>query len=469
MHTIKALFIVLFACLLTWPLPGQEKEMPPAGGQPKDFKLPARDEFTLDNGLKVVMIEYGILPQATVNLAIRTGSILEGENENGLFPLLVKLMEEGTEQRSAKELSAAFARMGGELNISSGTHISSIATTVLSEFAPESVRLIAEVAQRPAFPAGELDRLKNDLKRQYSVQRSQPQTQANEAFFRQLYGDHPYGRPLPPDEAVDRYTAGQVRAFYDRNFGARRSTLYVVGRFSKAAVRQAIEEAFGGWAPGTEADFPVAEANASQETILLDRPNSPQSTLYFGIPVPDPSHPDYSALDVMDDLLGGSFGSRITSNIREDKGYTYSPFSTVANLYQTAIWYEQADVTIEHTGDALLEIAREIDRLRKEVPSEEELDGIKNYKAGQFVLQNSSPTGIINQLLFMDLHGLSDDYLNQRVQNIHAVTPEQVRSMVDKYLDPEKMVLVVVGDKKQTEPQIEAFEKADKSFKKVLD
>ena len=126
---------------------------------------------------------------------------------------------------------------------------------------------------------------------------------------------------------------------------------------------------------------------------------------------------DFVALDVMNSILGGSFGSRITSNIREDKGYTYSPRSTVDSRYKSAIWYEQADVTTEFTGASLQEITKEIERLQNEAPSKEELDGIKNYEAGLFVLLNSTPAGIIGQLVFLDTHELEDDFLINKVQS----------------------------------------------------
>ncbi len=447
----------------------QGKELPPEGGTPKDFQIPEKKIIRLDNGMKIVMVDYGIVPKATMQLIISTGQIHEEENEVGLVSLLASLMEEGTDNHDAKALSRAFAKMGGELGVNAGMHGVNITTTVLSEFAPEAVRLLAEVARQPALPEVELDRLKSNMKRQMSVARSQPQTIANQEFLQAIYGDHPYGRPLPSDEMIEWHTIDAIRGFYDEEFGAQRSTLYIVGKFNEEQVRDQAEASFSDWKKGPESNYPVAEPNRQTGVDLADRPNSPQSTIRFGIPVPDPSHPDYVALEVMDDLLGGSFGSRITSNIREDKGYTYSPFSTLSSRYKNAIWYEAADVTIESTKDAMLEISREIDRLRTEPPTEEELQGIKNYMAGTFVLQNSDPNGIIGQLYQIDFHGLGDDYLNKRVQSIYEVSPGRVTEVASQYLDPEKMFLMVVGDKKMTEPQIEAWKKADKKFKKVVD
>jgi zinc protease len=195
---------------------------------------------------------------------------------------------------------------------------------------------------------------------------------------------------------------------------------------------------------------------------MIDRKNAPQTTVIIGTPTLTPKNKDAVALQVTNSLLGGSFGSRITSNIRENKGYTYSPFSTIQNRKGVSVWYEQADVTSEHTGESLHEIAKEIKKLQTEAPSKDELEGIQKYMAGTFVLQNSSSTGIINQLNFLDLHELDDSYLTDRVKNIYAVTPEKVSQMTKDYFKYENMTLVLVGDKKLLDKQIKLHEAAKK-------
>ena len=169
----------------------------------------------------------------------------------------------------------------------------------------------------------------------------------------------------------------------------------------------------------------------------------------------DPSNEDYVALDITNSILGGSFASRITSNIREDKGYTYSPRSSIQDNYKSGIWYESADVTTEHTGASLMEIKKEIERLQNEQPSQEEMDGIINYESGIYVLQNSTPNGIIGQLIFLDTHDLDESFLSNKVKNIHSITPEKVQEMTRKYIRPENMTLIVVGDKTKIEDQIQ--------------
>jgi predicted Zn-dependent peptidase len=160
---------------------------------------------------------------------------------------------------------------------------------------------------------------------------------------------------------------------------------------------------------------------------------------------------------VTDALLGGTFGSRITSNIREQKGYSYSPFSTVNDFYRQSYWAEQADVTTEVTGASLEEIFGEIERLRREAPPEAELTGIKRNIAGTFTLQNGSRLGIIGRLQFVDLQGLSDAYLTDYVKRVLAVTPETVKATAARYLRPDRMTIVVVGDRKTVAEQVAPY------------
>jgi len=165
--------------------------------------------------------------------------------------------------------------------------------------------------------------------------------------------------------------------------------------------------------------------------------------------VVDQSNPDYVPLLVTNTLLGGFFSSRVTTNIREDKGYTYSPYSSVSTRYRDAYWLQQADVSTDVTAPAMKEIFFEINRLQAQPPPTEELDGVKAYMAGVFVLQNSSRNGITNQLAILDLHGLDANFLSTYVSKINAVTPENVQKIATTYLRDEVMTIAIAGDRSQ--------------------
>lgn len=460
MHTLTSILCSLaLAALPTLPAAAQ-KQSPPQASAPKDFKLPSKREFTLANGMAVTLVPFGTVPKVAVMLAVRTGRINETADQVWLSEVTGDLMQEGTKTLSAAQLAEETARMGGSLSVGVEYDLTTVGGEVLGERAPDLIRLVADVTRNPLLPESELDRLKADRLRALSIQKSQPQPVAEEKFRATLYGSHPYGRLFPTEQALRGFTAAQVRDFHRTNFGARRAHLYVAGVFDAAAAESTIQKAFGDWDPGPAPQELRPRAQVRRSLTLLDRPNAVQSTIVLGLPVPDPAHPDYTALQVTNSLLGGAFGSRITSNIREQKGYSYSPNSAVTDLYRQAHWAEQADVTTNVTGASLKEIFKEVDRLRAEAPPEPELTGIKKNLAGIFTLQNSSRLGIIGRLQFVDLHGLPDSYLTDYVKRVLAVTPAQVRGVAQKYLRPDQMTIVVVGDKKTVAQQIKEYESA---------
>jgi predicted Zn-dependent peptidase len=230
--------------------------------------------------------------------------------------------------------------------------------------------------------------------------------------------------------------------------------VYVAGIFDAKALEDAIRQGFEKWTRGSTAQVAPVPTEGKGRFALLDRPDAPQSTVLLGLRVPSPSHKDWIPLEVTDALLGGAFGSRITTNIRELKGYTYSPYSTLSTHPGQASWMEAADVTTKVTGESIKEIFLEVDRLRKEPPPAAELRGIQNNLAGIFVVQNASRSGVIGRLAFVDLHGLGDAYLSSYVKRVMSVTPEDVRRIANEYLTPDKMALVVLGDVKTVKDQL---------------
>lgn len=438
--------------LITASLTAQ-KQTPPPGGKPKDFKIPAKTTDKLPNGLKTTMVQFGDIPKVTISLIIKAGNAQESQNQVWLADLVGQMMKQGTADKDFKTIAKKVAGMGGEININVGSDETAISGSVLSDYAPEFVKVIADIAMNPAFPASELERIKNDLKRKLAVQESVPQNQGIAKFYKAIYKDHPYGNYFPTAEMLNGYTLQMVKDFYSKNFGARRSVLYVAGKFDEAALKTAVKSSFNKWKPGAEVSYPPEPTSAASEKIIVDRKNAPQTTIVLGLPTITPANADYVPATVTNSLLGGSFGSRITSNIREDKGYTYSPRSVVATRKGGSVWYEQADVTAAHTIDALKQIEKEIKLLQSQPPSVDELQGIQNYEAGIFVLRNSSPFGIISQLDFLDQYGLPDTYLTDYVKNIYKVTPEKISEIARKSYPYEKMTLVMVGDKESIEKQ----------------
>jgi len=456
MRCIKTLAVL---ALLAAPLAAQ-KEAPPSPGTPKDFRVPPRKTVTLPNGMKLTMVPWGVVPKVAVRLQVGTGSIDESPREIQLSALTADLLLEGTTSRSAQDISRQAAEMGGTLGSASSDDQVTVGGEALSENAERFLALVADVVLNPRFAESDAARLRANRIRDNAIALSQPQQISRVKFRQMIFGDHPYARVFAPESMLAGYSADLVRAFHTRNYGARRAHLYVSGVFNAGSVERAARAAFGKWAPGSPPTQNPPVAVNRRQVELVDRPDAVQSSLRVGLPVPDPTSPDWIRLNVTDAILGGAFGSRITSNIREDKGYTYSPFSFVGAWPATGLWLEVADVTTDVTGASLKEIFYEVERLRSEAPPEAELAGIRNNMVGLFTIQNSSRNGLINQLQFVDQYGLGDGYVANYVKNVLAVTPDQVKAAAVKYLDPARMTITVVGDRKTVESQLEPYRAA---------
>ncbi len=459
MNKSYSLLVLLGASLAATPALSQApaKETPPAPAPPRDFALPAPKQFVLDNGLRVILVNYGNVPKVNVGLYVAAGNSYEGPTEVWLGDLTAQLMREGTTTKTGSQISTAAAQMGGQVDIAVGVDTASIQASGLTEFAPDLAKLVADLALNPKFPANELERLKADNLRRLSIAKSNPQQMATEKFREVVYDKHPYGQIFPTETQMKGYTLAQTKAFYDAHWAASRSRLYVAGRFDATAVEAAIRAAFGVWKKGAMSYPPAPKPRSGRAVYIVDKPAAVQTTLIVGLPTIDASHPDSIALSVTNSVLGGYFSSRMTANLRESKGYTYSPFSAVSNRYRDATWAQNADVTTAVTGASLKEIFYEIDRLQAEAPSEAELESAKNYMLGTFVLRNSDRAGIIAQLEFINFHGLPADYLNTYVGKVRAVTPALVQQMAQKYIDDTKTAIVAVGDKKLIEDQVKPY------------
>jgi predicted Zn-dependent peptidase len=435
-----------------------QKETPPAGGQPKPFVFPKQDTYTLGNGMKVTLVQYGAVPKVAMQTVVRAGSLNERSDQRWISDMVATLLKEGTKTRTAEQLARETAEMGGSIFTAAATDKTTIGGEVLSEFDTKFLALMADVVMNPKLAAEDVEKIRANKLRELAINRAQPGSLAWEKFREVIFPGHAYGSIFPTEAGLKAYTLQDINTFYYNQYGAARAHLYVVGQFDTAAVKAGIEKAFGNWKKGPDPIRNAPKVNARRTLDVIDRPNAPQSTIYLGMPAMSPSDADFIKFTVMDSLLGSSFGSRITANIRENKGYTYSPGSFIWNRFKTGYWVESADVTTESTGASIKEILFEIERLRKEPPSDAELQGIKNYLVGIYVLQNSTRTGVIGQLESGNYNELDKNYLDTYVSNLAAVTPADVSEMVKKYLVLEKMTLVVVGDKSKIDAQLKPYE-----------
>jgi zinc protease len=432
---------------------------PPAPpiAEPKPFRLPATETYTLANGMQVTLVPYGLTPKTVVSLRVRAGNIDEG-NKTWLADVTSEMLKEGARGRSATQLATAAATMGGDLAVGAGMQTTQISINVLSEHAADAVTLIGDIAVHPDLPAGELGRVKANLGRRLTVALSQPGTLADAALGRAVYGaDHPYGRTIPSQAQLNGYTIADVKRFHADQFGARRAHLYIAGRFDAAAVKAAIARAFAGWAPGPEPLALTSPHQPGPKVVLIDRPGAPQTTLRLAFDAARAGSQADIPQRVTNALLGGAFSSRITTNIRETKGYTYSPYSDIGFNPEEALWTFQADVTTAVTGSALAEVFKEIRRMQTEAVPAEEAKGIRTYLAGTFAIRNSTSGAVVGTLAERDLLGLPANWTDTYVPAVLAVTPDQMMALAKADYPIDKATLIVVGDLKTVVPQLKAL------------
>ena len=435
-----------------------QKEAPPAGGQPKPFVFPKQDTYTLPSGMRVTMVQYGSVPKVAMQAIVRAGTLNEKAEQRWISDIVATMLKDGTAKRSAEQIAREMAEMGGSIFTTASNDKTTIGGEVLSEFDTRFVDLLSDVVLNPKFTPGDFEKARGNKLREIAVAKAQAGTQAWERFREIVFTNHAYSAVIASEPIVQSYKLDDVRGYYNDQYGAARTHLYIAGQFDTAKVKAAVEKAFGGWKKGPDPIRNVPTVVGKRSLNTIDRPGAPQSTIYMGVPAVSPGHPDFIKFTVLDSLLGSSFGSRITSNIRENKGYTYSPNSFVWNRYKNGYWVENADVTTEHTGNSIKEILFEIDRLREQPPTEAEMQGIKNYLVGIYVLQNSTRNGVIGQLESMNYNELDKNYLDTYVQKLTAVTAKDVQDMAKKYLLLDRMTFVVVGDKSKIDEQLKQFE-----------
>src|SRR5215203_2396515 len=261
-----------------------QKETAPVGGQPKAFVFPAVETYTLKNGMKVSLVPYGSVPKVAIQAFVRTGSLNEKAGQRWISDVVAALLKEGTPTRDAEAIARETAEMGGSIFTGAQTDKTVIGGEVLSEFDVRFLTLMADVMLNPKFAPDDLETIRANKFRELSNAKLQPGNIAAEKFRQVIYPNHPYGEIFASEATLKSYKLEDVKSYYNENYGAARTHLYVVGQFDGAKVKQTIEKLFGGWKKGPDAIRSVPKIEAKRSMTIIDRPGAPQSTIYRGMP-----------------------------------------------------------------------------------------------------------------------------------------------------------------------------------------
>jgi len=432
------------------PLP-----VPPLG-RVRSARLPTVAERVLPTGLRVVAVRRPTVP--VVHVRLRVASAVRRDADLARVKLLERSMLLGTARRSQGELAEALQRIGGSLRVSSDADRMVVAGEALSGALPDLLALLAEVLTDAAYPKHEVDgeraRLADLLRRAWS----QPAVVADEAWLRRAYGGHPYGREHPTAEEVLEVSPGTLRGAHRRRVVPDGGLLVLVGDLQPARTLDRVEAALSAWdADGKQGHVPKVPAIQPGPLLLVDRPGAVQSNLRVGGPAVPRTDPAYAALDLANALFGGYFSSRLVRNIREDKGYTYSPRSSLQHGDRASFVLLQADVATEVTAPALLEVGYELGRIASVPPAEQEVRDTAQYLVGALALSTSTQAGLAGTLLSLLAAGLDVTWLREHPRRLLAVTPEHVYEAAHRYLAPASLVTTVVGDAALVEGPVSAL------------
>ena len=419
--------------------------------------VPALERFTLSNGLKVVFMRDPRLPLLEARMTLPGGKTSEAAGEEGLSAAVSELLLQGAGSKDARALSAAFAKLGWKLDISRGLESVSIDAAGLSRNSAQFFRELALVLSGASFPADEVALWKENKAEELKIQRSKPDFMGSERMKAELFGAHPYGKPALTDEQLASITRERAAAFAKKALSPAGATLVLTGDAEPAALKAALEAAFAGWnGTASPVTLPALPDSGASRLALVDRPGSKQANLTVSQTMDlRPGDPDYLAFSVMNQILGGSATSRLFVNLRVQKGYTYGSYSRPQVLEKGLLWTASAETRNEVAAPALAEMRKEIVRMRDERVSDETLGAVKRYLAGLFLLKLSSIDYAADSLAGYERNKQSaEKELAAYLEKLNALTPEDIQRVARKYLDPDKMVTVVVGDAATLKPAL---------------
>jgi zinc protease len=424
-------------------------------------QLPPFEQFSLNNGLHVIFVEQHEVPKLQLKLVMGGANAAAPRDKQGVADFVADLLTKGTATRSADEIAQAIEGAGGSVSASAGLEWISLSANAPVDAADLAFDLVSDMARYATFPEKEFEVNKTQTLTFLEQDAVNPTSMANRQFGRIAYGDHPYGFPTVPD-TVKNLTREDVAQFHQAFFKPNNGLLVVVGDTTLEAIQAQAERVFGDWAKGEVPDFlkyPQAQTQDTSVIYLVDRAESEQATIQVGNLGINARNPDRYALEVVNAVLGGGSSSRLYTNLREAKGYTYGIYSRFGRPNDTSTFRVVGDVNQDHAADAVQEILKELQRIRAEPISPPELADAKGQLIGGFALALESPGDFADALATRYLTGVPIDELNDYLQKIEQITADQAQAAAAKYIDSDQPIIVVVGNAQVVKPQLEAIGK----------
>jgi zinc protease len=450
----------LLAILLLATVSFAQQKTPPAPGAARPLNLPKITEKKLANGLTVVLAPLPNVPKVSAILTFRSATTASDRDAHpGIAQIAAGVANEGTDTRSSKQIKEELRSIGGTLGLGSDADSTTMSASSLSEFSPRLFELMSDVAQHPSFPESEVKLAQENTIQQIRAGRADAGFLVNERFQKAVFGNHPYSFVVPDEKSISALTRNDLRAFVTKFYIPNAAHLIVVGDIDVDKTFAEIDKAFAGWKSGTVPpdENPAVPTRDKRQIYFVNRPGSIQSAIYVGnVSIPRKDK-DYFAIRTASTIYGGSFYSRLTKNIRETRGYTYSPFSSSNTLAKSGAFLAGAFVRNEVTGPTLLEIFYELDRMRVLPVTDEELNAAKEFSTGNFSVELASQFGLAGRINTVYTYDLDKNFINDFRPKIEGLTTADIQRVAAKYFDTYRVAIVIVGDWEKVKDQVTPF------------
>ena len=433
--------------------------MAPTAGPARPVKIGTSHQFTLANGLKVIVVENHKLPQISYQLTIDRDEMMEKE-KSGLAGISGSLLATGTTKNSKAEIDEAVDYIGASLSTGpTGGFASS-----LTKHTDKVLSLFSDVILKPSFPESEFEKIKTQTLSGLQTEKDDPNAISGNVSNALTYGTtHPYGE-ITNESTVSNISLEDCKNYYNTYFKPGSAYLVIVGDITPEAAKGKAEKYFGSWPAGKTPEYEYAFPKGVDNTSVafIDKSGAVQSVINITYALDlKPGAPDVIPARVMNTILGSGFSGRLFKNLREDKAYTYGAYSSLDDDELVGNFSANASVRNEVTDSAITQFFLELDKLRNEPVSQEELDLAKSFIAGGFARSLESPQTVAGFALNIDMYDLPADYYETYLQKLAAVTIEDVSRVAKKYITPSKARIVVVGNKDEVMNKLTAFDKED--------
>ena len=422
--------------------------------------LPPFETFTLDNGLHVIFVAQHKVPKLRLELVVGGSNTAAPADKQGVADIMADLLSKGTLTRSGATIAQSIEAVGGSVSTNASLEWTTISVDALATDSQLAFDLLSDMARHATFPQKEFDVDQKQTLTFLQQDAVNPDSMANREFGRIAYGGHPYGY-VTDAKTVGGLTRQDVVDFYNTYYKPNNALLVIVGDMTPDQARFETQRVFQYWRQGTAPnflDYPKAEVGDTSVIHLVDRPNAQQATVQVGNRAINARNPDRYALEVVNAILGGGSSSRLFVNLRENKGYTYGVYSRFAHPNDVGTFRVIGNVNKDHVGDAVTEILKELQKIRTEPISDQEIALAKGMLTGSFALSIENAADFADQLAVRYLTGIPIDELKTYPQKLEAVTAEQAHAAAAQYIDSQHPIIVVVGDAKTLKPQLEKVE-----------